>query len=224
MCDRSQRYKRLTLLNLKLILLWSAFFAASVGNIAVGQTNPISSAATIPGHFRNNSEFEDEVWAKVGERTCLRCHNRHGEAKESEFVLEKTDESSNDFAILARNQDAFHTMAMILIGDQSVLLQKVVGGLDHGGDKVLMPDSTGFKILERFVMRTLSPTSEPISEVAAGVYKPTPFFEAVTMLTPPRLLRRVTLSLAGRLPSESQPAEAKYERRGEVAALLKSEV
>jgi len=73
-------------------------------------------------------------------------------------------------------------------------------------------------------MRTLSPTSKPMSEVAAGVYKPTPFFEAVTMLTSPCLLRRVTLSLAGRLPSESQPVEAKYERRGEVAALLKSEV
>jgi len=42
-------------------------------------------------------------------------------------------------------------------------------------------------------MRTLSPTSKPMSEVAAGVYKPTPFFEAVTMLTSPCLLRRVTL-------------------------------
>jgi len=145
--------------------------------------------------------FEAEVWAKVGERTCLRCHNREGEAKESEFVLEKTDECFNDVAITARNHDAFYTMATVITGDQSVLLQKIVGGREHGGGQVLKPDSTGFKILEWFVMRTLSPTSKPMSEVAAGVYKPTPFFEAVTMLTSPRLLRRVTLSLAGRLPT-----------------------
>jgi len=77
--------------------------------------------------------FEAEVWAKVGERTCLRCHNREGEAKESEFVLEKTDECFNDVAITARNHDAFYTMATVITGDQSVLLQKVVGGREHGG-------------------------------------------------------------------------------------------
>jgi len=188
MCDRTKRHKPLARLNGKLILVLNAIFVASVCNIAFGQTS--------------DRFFEADVWAKVGERTCLRCHNEHGEAKDSEFVLEKTDQPLNDDAMLARNQDAFHTMATVINGDQSVLLQKVVGGLDHGGGQVLKPDSTGFKILNQFVMLTKSPTGEPVSDVAAGAYKPPPFFDGVTMLMPPRLLRRVTLSLAGRLPSE----------------------
>lgn len=216
MGDRSQRHKPLALLDLPFIVLWATLFAASVGNIAVGQTNPIPSVATIPEHFGNDRVFEAEVWAKVGERTCLRCHHRHGEAQESEFVLEKTDERFGDVAMLARNHDAFHTMARIMIGDQSVLLQKVVGGLDHGGGQVIKPDSTGFKILERFVLRAISPAGEPTSEVAADDDKPLPFFDGVTMLTPTRLLRRVTLSLAGRLPSAD---ELKAVERGGLSAI-----
>ncbi len=201
MCDRSQRHESLALLHLQCILLSSAILVAAGGNRAIGQASSASSsAATIAGHFDNSHVFAGEVWAKVAERTCLRCHTRQGEAKDSEFVLEKTDDSFNDVAILARNYAAFHTMATIVESDQSVLLLKVVGGLDHGGGQVLKPDSTGFKILERFVKRAIAPTSEPMPEVATDAYQPPPFFDGVTLLTPSRLLRRVTLSLAGRLP------------------------
>ncbi len=204
MCDRIQRHELLALLNLNFILLSSAFFVAAVGKTAVGQTNSSSSSATIARHFGNADLFEAEVWAKVGERTCLRCHNRQSEAKESKFVLEKSDDSLNDLAMLAHNHAAFRTMATIVTSDQSVLLQKVVGGLDHGGGQVLQPDSTGFKILERFVLRTMSPTGEPIHEGETDAYRPAAFFDGVTMLPPSRLLRRVTLSLAGRLPSTEE--------------------
>ena len=32
--------------------------------------------------------FVDEVWAKVGERTCLKCHRVNGDAAESRFLLQ----------------------------------------------------------------------------------------------------------------------------------------
>ena len=37
------------------------------------------------------------------------------------------------------------------------MLLKVVGGLDHGGEDVLKPDSAGYRILAEFVRRVNSP-------------------------------------------------------------------
>ena len=37
-----------------------------------------------------DSFFDEEVWGKVGERTCLKCHNAKGDAAESEFLLQET--------------------------------------------------------------------------------------------------------------------------------------
>jgi hypothetical protein len=204
MCDRSQRHESLALLHLPFILLSSTFSVATFGNTAVGQTSSSSSAATVPEHFGNDQLFGAEVWAKVGERTCLRCHNKQGEARDSGFVLEKAEDSLNAIAEMARNHDAFRAVATDVSSEQSVLLQKVVGGLDHGGGQVLKPDSTGFQILERFVRRANSPTDEAMSAGATDHYTPTSFFDGVTMLTPSRLLRRVTLSLVGRLPSPEE--------------------
>ena len=31
--------------------------------------------------------FKDEVWAKVGVRSCLTCHKKGGDAEDSKFVL-----------------------------------------------------------------------------------------------------------------------------------------
>ena len=52
--------------------------------------------------------FSDEVWAKVGERTCLNCHTTRGDAAESEFILRETE---LDPSALAANRDAFARMA-----------------------------------------------------------------------------------------------------------------
>ena len=34
--------------------------------------------------------FVDEVWAKVGELSCLKCPNNAGEAEDSRFILRET--------------------------------------------------------------------------------------------------------------------------------------
>ena len=34
--------------------------------------------------------FVEDVWAKVGELSCLECHREGGEAEESSFVLRQT--------------------------------------------------------------------------------------------------------------------------------------
>jgi hypothetical protein len=137
------------------------------------------------------SLFEDEVWAKVGERTCLNCHVSGGDAADSKFVLRETALNPEN---LKHNRQAFERMAAMKKDGKSRLLLKVTGGLDHGGGQQLKPDSTGYKILERFVR----------GESAGAAAAPPPFFQGVRMASPDRLLRRLTLSLAGRLPTPEE--------------------
>lgn len=160
-----------------------------------------------PACLAADTFFADEVWAKVGERTCLKCHNTEGKAAESKFLLRDTAQNRNNLTL---NRNAFMQMASAKEKEASRLLVKVTGGLDHGGGVVLQPNSTGYRILEQFVRRMNgSPGKTPGTTTALSDYTPPPFFEGVQMMTPDRLLRRVTLSLAGRLPTGEERAAVK---------------
>jgi hypothetical protein len=150
--------------------------------------------------------FMDEVWTKVGERSCLKCHNADGDAADSRFLLRDPSllQVASRKMAHASNRNAFAKMAALQENNESRLLLKVRGKLDHGGEEVLKVDSTGYRILARFV-RSKSGEKQASSQSSmyAG-YDPPPFFAGVTMLEPRRLLRRVTLSLAGRLPTPEE--------------------
>lgn len=149
--------------------------------------------------------FADQVWTKVGARSCLKCHKEGGDAEDSKFILQDPSKSSDAMATLQHNREAFGRMAKIKEKDESRLLVKVVGGLDHGGDDVLALDSTGYRILAEYVRRLTVPNSAQIA-AAKAVPNKRPFFEGVTMLDDRKLLRRVTLSIAGRLPTADELA------------------
>jgi hypothetical protein len=147
--------------------------------------------------------FADEVWAKVGKRTCLKCHNVKGDASDSKFLLlnPARDPMKRDEAMW-RNRAAFLRMATAKAKGKSRLLVKITGGLNHGGEGVLKANSTGYRILERFVRRMSRPDKgPPITDLDAP-----PFFDGIVMMPPRRLLRRVTLSLVGRLPTKEERA------------------
>jgi hypothetical protein len=150
------------------------------------------------------SYFADEVWAKVGAQKCLTCHRKGGEAEDSKFVLINPlkQAASDRDAAMRQNRDAFARVAAAREKDRSRMLLKVVGELDHGGNDVLTADSAEYRILADFVAR-VSGTEKAGGGVAADPKAP-PFFQSVTMLDDRRLLRRVTLSLAGRLPTEAE--------------------
>ena len=122
-------------------------FLCSQGQASFGADK--QPAAAKPATF-----FIDEVWGKVGELSCLKCHNSSGEAKDSGFILQETIllegvELQNTHAA---NFKAFTKMAgKRKPGQQSRLLMKPIGELDHEGEQVLKPNSTGLRILERFV-------------------------------------------------------------------------
>ncbi len=143
--------------------------------------------------------FTDEVWAKVGERICLECHNVHGDASDSEFLLQDTArDRENRQEVIRHNRIAFQRVAVAKEEGKSRLLLKISGGLDHGGGEVLEADSTAYRILERYVRRA---SGQPDDGPAIVDYHAAPFFDGVEMMSPLRLLRRVTLSLVGRLPT-----------------------
>jgi len=101
------------------------------------------------------TEFDDGVLAKVGVQKCLTCHQKGGDAEESEFILldpRKSEAAARD-AATRHNRAAFARMAAVKENNESRLLLKVTGKLDHGGSVVLTPDSAGYRILADFVRR-----------------------------------------------------------------------
>jgi hypothetical protein len=153
-----------------------------------------------------DNDFANEVWAKVGARKCLTCHKAGGDAADSNFVLiDPTRKQGTDRDDAMRhNRDAFARMARLKEKDQSRILLKVVGKLDHGGAEVLAPDSAEYRTLVAFVRRVNSPANP--ADIALDPKAP-PFFAGVSMLDDRVLLRRVTLSLAGRLPTDAELAD-----------------
>ena len=146
--------------------------------------------------------FATEIWAKVAQRECLKCHKSGGDAEETRFVLSDPDlrPSSELRALLRENRDALARMARITSDGRPLLLVKATGGLDHGGNVVLEPGSSGHRLLEEFIRRLSAPegtADEPTSDL------PEPsFVDGVVLLGDAQLLGRATLALAGRLPTD----------------------
>ena len=149
--------------------------------------------------------FADEVWPKVGGAECLKCHKQGGDAEDTHFVLQDLSQSpeSERTGTMRLNRNAFVRMALQKADGMPLLLVKVIGGQDHGGKEVLKKDSTGYRILDEFVRRATAPHSVP--SVASTVDRSVPpYFQDMVMLDNRILLRRATLSLAGRLPTEHE--------------------
>jgi hypothetical protein len=179
-----------------------ALFAAA----ALARAEEQPAASPRPCVLAADRFFADEVWAKVGAQKCLTCHKTGGDAEESQFVLLDPERSQGPEKddVLRHNREAFLRMAKLKEGDDWRMLLKVAGGLDHGGEDVLKPDSTGYRILADFVRRVNAAPSQTPADAAIAEKDAPPFFEGVAMLDDKRLLRRLTLSLAGRLPTAAE--------------------
>ena len=122
--------------------------------------------------------FEEEVWAKVGVRSCLTCHHKGGDAEESKFVLLDPRKVRGRPATRPCGTTATPSPGWRRVKekDQSRMLLKVVGGLDHGGDDVLKPDSAGYRILAEFVRRVNAPRPRTATS-PRSTRRPPPFFD-----------------------------------------------
>jgi hypothetical protein len=179
--------------------------AAVIGSVTPVRSDEAKKVVACAGAV--DSSFEDELWAKVGAQKCLACHRKGGDAEDSKFVLidpRKLQGAARDNA-MRQNLAAFTRMAVLKEKDQPRILLKVIGELDHGGSDVLKQDSPGYRILAGFVRRANGDQTTRGPDAAPAPKGP-PFFEGVAMLDDRRLLRRATLSLAGRLPTDAEVA------------------
>ena len=209
-------------------------------NVGHGADGP-AAAPTPQACTAGVSNFEREVWTKVGAASCLACHRQGGDAASSAFVLvdPAKSEPSQRIAVLLANQAAFTRMArtqeMVDGRPVSRMLLKVIGQLDHGGEQVLEADGPGYRVLADFVRRVQDPPMGRATGTAAGTATGTaadtaagadtdpqlpPFFDKVAMLDDRRLLRRATLSLCGRLPTDAELAAITRDGRSALPGLL----
>ena len=104
-----------------MIAVLASFFLLAIPGQS---TNPVQVASPL------DTFFQKEVWAKVGERTCLQCHKPGGEAEDSKFLLRDLKRSQDQAGDLKYNREAFTRMAKLEVEvHQSRLLLKVVGKL-----------------------------------------------------------------------------------------------
>lgn len=190
----------------------SAVFAAAAERPAYG------AGACAPDDY-----FANAVWPKVGALTCLECHKSGGDAEDSEFILvdPRRAPAGEQDDVLHRNRAAFARMAATKSKDQSRLLLKPIGELNHEGKRVIAPDSPAYAVLAEFVRRQAAPPSpEAVARALAADPTAKPFFDGVVMVDDRRLLRRATLSLAGRLPTADEKAAVASRGRAALPAIL----
>ena len=180
---------------------------AAVALLAVGARAAELKSYSGAGCSALDEFFLEEVWAKVAAESCLKCHKAGGDAEDSKLVLRDPARLTGASRVeaLRFNREAFASMARVKEvkeGNQTRLLLKATGKVKHGGKEALKLDATGHKVLAEFVRRVNAPM---IAKVPPPEDKNAPpFFAGIAMLDDPRLLRRVTLSLAGRLPTEAE--------------------
>ena len=190
-----------------LVAVSSGLCAEDPGTIAA---KPASAEASYrgPACVAQSDYFLDQVWTKVAAQACLKCHKSGGDAEDTKLVLEDPSREKAPGDATRHNREAFERVAKLREKDESRLLLKATGGLDHEGKAVLKADSAGYRILAEWVRLVNAPAGEKLAmNAAAGSAKDAhAFFDGIIMLDNRKLLRRVTLSLAGRLPTDQELA------------------
>jgi hypothetical protein len=169
-----------------------------------------------------DSYFKSEVWDKVVSQNCITCHKAGGDAEETQFVLldlERTQGVEREHA-LKINEQVLAKIARMKHGEDVRVLRKVVGGLDHGGGEVLEQGSAGYQIIAAFVRRVNSPNDLEAMIASVDNTPRPPFFDGVTMLSDRALLRRATLSLASRLPTDKELAAVDRDGRAALPTIF----
>jgi hypothetical protein len=185
-------------------LIWCVLLAVLATNSSGDFPTPGNDSNRTPQCVAQ-SDFH-EAWIKVVERTCLKCHVIDGEASESSFKLHDLLRvpASERARTNQKNCDALTELALINEEDgRSRLLAKSKGELDHGGGEILKQDSTAFRVLQDFVRsRQKATTSNAVEPQFDDDSRS--LFENTKMISEQQLLRRITLSLAARLPTVSE--------------------
>lgn len=144
----------------------------------------------------NKDYFAKKVWTPILEQRCFSCHNTSGQAKYTNLVFQPSSQTGHIEANLASLQRTARYEA----NGKSVLLQKPLGELEHKGGALLTADSEEFKAIEQMLVRLDNPIEcEDTLTVDSH-------FANAAMLDEQETLRKTTLNLGGRLPTDEEIA------------------
>ena len=152
--------------------------------------------------------FAEKVWAPTISTTCIACHNPTGAAKDTSFVLA----ASSEAGYLETNLQVIRQVAELERSGQSLILLKPSGGLAHEGGTVLASGSEGYQNLERLV-QMLKEGNECETNKAS-------FFAGVELAGPEVTLRKMTLALAARIPTDAEIAAVEKDGFDAFGAIL----
>jgi hypothetical protein len=180
---------------------------------ATGAAGPLPCPAG--GGNGELAELMDLVWSRVVEQRCLTCHRQGADAEDSGMIfvdlLQSIGPAREDG--VRRNLATLKHWASVIEDGRPKLLLKARGDLDHGGGEILAGDSRDYAVLADCIER-LQMASEVTWSADAFDDQPS-IWEGVPLLSDRDVLRRATLSLAGRLPTAVE--QAAVDERGRTA-------
>lgn len=150
--------------------------------------------------------FRDQIWAPTMSTKCIACHTDTGAGKDSRFVL-VTEGWGPGY--LEKNMEVVEELAKTTYEGQSWLLLKPTMGaalsessretFEHGGLLQVEPGSVEAQALDEMVRRFEDPV---VCEDDGDAQSE--FFEGVELMDAVATLRKASLSLVGRLPTEAE--------------------
>lgn len=154
------------------------------------------SACEGRGECVSNAQFfREQIWAPILSQKCLKCHNSSGAAKESKFILE----GSGSPSYIEANLKAFDDLRAYKVNDEPLLLVKPTErGVTHGGGLQIEADSKEYEAMQEMLARLADPV-ECEDEVKLDEY-----FGDVALLDEEQTLRKASLALLGRLPTQDE--------------------
>jgi len=139
--------------------------------------------------------FREQVWAPTLNAKCISCHIVSGQAKHTKFILQPSQVPG----YLDSNMKVMQDLARYSVEDTPLLLAKpTLRGVTHEGGMQLDPGSAEYEALAELLKRFDSPV-ECEDQINVGNY-----FDGIEQLNEVETLRKATLALVGRLPTDEE--------------------
>ena len=161
-------------------------------------------------------EFTTTLWPQIFQARCIACHNPQGIAQSTRLTLmNETETSNNDSRTWAeQNLEQILHLAQIQVADyeqRSLLELKPSGTMPHGGAVVLAPNGILHQQLVDFINRVQTQGADLCQDPEIETPLETPYYEGIRFIEPQKLLRRLALNFANRLPSSEEEALVELE-------------
>lgn len=151
-------------------------------------------ASTDPDCVSNERFFAEQVWPDLMNPVCGACHTPQGIARDTEMVFV----SAAVPTYLGDNLAIIEEVSRLERDGVSLLLLKPTNMIEHGGGAVLDVDSEGYALLEEVLERR----DNPIVCADDGETND----DDLILLDEAGTLRKATIHLSGRLPTEDELA------------------